>query len=60
MSVDAENGKTSLLAGLTKQGELAPKEDLSMSVGKISSAVAQERVRRLALSFTASLMIEAI
>ena len=30
-----------------------------MSVGKISSAVAQERVRRLALSFTASLMIEA-
>jgi hypothetical protein len=31
-----------------------------MSVWKISSAVVQERVRRLALSFTASLMIKAI
>jgi hypothetical protein len=31
-----------------------------MSVGKPSSAVAQEHVRRSALSFTSSLMIEAI
>jgi len=32
----------------------------SMSVGKTSSAAVQEQARRLALSFTASLMIEAI
>jgi hypothetical protein len=31
-----------------------------VSVGKTLSAVAQEHVRRSALSFTASLMIEAI
>jgi len=31
-----------------------------MSVGKILSAAVQEQARRLALSFTASLMIEAI